>query len=606
MPRKNNKAMYGTMFIIGAIIIVWLALKIAPYINNGLFWILVNYDVVFSAPFDIELCADSLKTVLIVLGIYAIAFLMYVSTRRNTRYKEEYGSAKWGEAREIMKKYSQDKETDRIFSKNTRMGMDMYKHMKNLFSLIVGGSGAGKTRNYVIPNILQCNSSMVIFDPKGESVRATGRLLGKKGYKVKVLDLIDMEKSLRYNPFKYITGEEDIQRVATMMFKATEKPGQQSHAQDPYWENAAEEVLLALMLYLYYEAPEEEQNFGMIMDMVRAITKTEDEEDEGNDISPLDMLFFELKARKPEHPALRYYQDFMGLPNKTLQTIKSTLTAKLSKFNLDKLISLTNIDELELDKLGEEKIALFCVTPDMDTSFNFLVSILYLQTFQRLAYIADKKYGGKLPVPVHFLMDEFANVALPDDFEKIQSVIRSRGVSISIILQNISQLKALFKDDWESIIGNCDSFLYLGGNEQSTHKYVSELLGKETLDTNTYGKTHGMKGSFSTNDQQTGRDLMTPDEVRMMPTKDCILFIRGERPIYDRKYNLYKHPLIHETTLAKRKKGEPYIYGEVKDASCEYGLLGYMDPEYVSEDELIKTSGGCAILTDEEIYRNIA
>ena len=488
MPGKTNKTMYCTMFIIGAFFVVWFGIKTAPYVDKGLFYIATNTEQIYSDVFKVQLCENTVKTVLILMGIYGTAFLMFVYTRRNTRHKEEYGSAKWADVKKLLKKYSQDKNSDRIFSKNFRLGTDMYKTQRNLFSLIVGGSGAGKTRYYVIPNILQMNGSMVIFDPKGENVHATGRVLKKNGYKVKVLDLIDMEKSLRYNPFRYISGEEDIQRVATMMFKATNKPGQQGHAQDPYWENAAEEILLALMLYLYYEAPEDEQNFGMIMDMVRNITKTDGEEDEGNDMSPLDMLFLELQARKPEHPALRYYKDFMGLPNKTLQTIKSTLTAKLSKFNLDKLISLTNTDELELDKLGEEKIALFCVTPDMDTSFNFLVSILYLQAFQRLAYIADKMYRGMLPVPVHFLMDEFANVALPDDFEKIQSVIRSRGVSMSIILQNISQLKALFKDTWESIVGNCDEFLYLGGNEQSTHKFVSELLGKETVDTNTYNR----------------------------------------------------------------------------------------------------------------------
>lgn len=602
MNRRKNKAASGVMITLGAVLLIWLALKIAPYIDKGLFFIVQNYSsILLSNPFDIRKTSKSMKTVLITLLIYAMVILYYYATIKNRRPREEYGSARWGNVRAINSAYMQEKEQDRILTQNIRIGNNMYEHKKNLFTLVVGGSGAGKTRNYVTPNILQCSGSMVVFDPKGESVRATGRILEKKGYKVKVLDLINMEKSLRYNPFRYITCENDVQRVATMMFKATGKPGQESHAQDPYWENAAEEVLLAIMLYLYYEAPQDEQNFGMVMDMVRGITKTDDEEDDGNDISPLDMLFLELKVRNPEHPALKYYQDFMGLPNKTLQTIKSTLTAKLSKFNLQELISLTNTDELELDRMGEEKIALFCVTPDMDTSFNFLVSVLYLQAFQRLAYIADKKFNGLLPLPVHFIMDEFANVALPDDFEKIQSVIRSRGVSMSIILQNISQLKALFKDTWESIVGNCDEFLYLGGNEQSTHKYVSELLGKETLDTNTYGKTHGTKGSFSTNDQQTGRELLTPDEVRMLDNRECILFIRGERPVLDKKYNLQKHPLIHETPLAKKKKGKPYVYGEVKEASCEYGLMGYMDPEDVLPAEIASASGSYDILTEEDL-----
>lgn len=602
MNRNSNKTAVGVMFTLGAFFAIWLALKIAPYTDQGLIFIMQNYgSILLNNPFEIKVTNKSIKTVLITLCIYSLVIMYYFTTIKNHRRNEEYGSAKWGNVKAIRRIYEQEEEYDRILTQNIRLGNDMYKHGRNLFTLVVGGAGAGKTRTYVVPNILNSIGSIVVFDPKGESVRATGRSLEKRGYKVKVLDLINMEKSLRYNPFHYITCENDVQRVATMMFKATGKPGQESHAQDPYWENAAEEILLAIMLYLYFEAPKDEQNFGMVMDMVRGITKSDEEQDEGNDISPLDMLFLELKVRNPEHPALKYYQDFMGLPNKTLQTIKSTLTAKLSKFNLKELISLTNTDELELDRMGEEKIALFCVTPDMDTSFNFLVSVLYLQAFQRLAYIADNKYNGLLPVPVHFIMDEFANVALPDDFEKIESVIRSRGVSMSIILQNISQLKALFKDSWESIIGNCDTFLYLGGNEQSTHKYVSELLGKETLDTNTFGKTHGTKGSYSTNDQQVGRELMTPDEVRMLDNRKCILFIRGERPILDKKYNLFKHPLIHETSLAKKNKAKIYTYGEVKESACECGLLGYMDPEAVPKEELAASSGDYIILTEDDL-----
>lgn len=593
------------MFTLGAVFIIWMALKLAPYTKEGLMYMIKRFGyILWSNPFDITICANSVNTVLVLLGAYVLAVLYYTTVKKNRRRGEEYGSAKWGDIRTIQKKYSQNAETDRILTMHTSIGINMYEHLKNLFTLVIGGSGAGKTRNYAIPNILQCSCSMVIFDPKGESVRATGRILEKRGYEVKILDLIHMEKSHRYNPFCYITCENDIQRVATMMFKATGSGNKEARAQDPYWENAAEEILMAIMLYLYYEAPAEEQNFGMVMDMIRYITKADDEtDDSGSDISPLDMLFLELKVRKPDHPALKYYQDFMGLPNRTLQTIKSTLTAKLSKFNLNELISLTNTDELELDKMGEKKMALFCVTPDMDNSFNFLVSVLYMQLFQRLAYIADNKYNGLLPVPVHFLMDEFAHVALPDDFEHIISVIRSRGVSMSILLQNVSQLKAIFKDTWESIIGNCDETIYLGGNEQSTHKYISELLGKETLDTNTYGKTHGTRGSYSTNDQQAGRELLTPDEVRMLDNRYCILFIRGERPIMDKKYNLQKHPLIHETSLAKGKKAEGYTYGEVKDACGEYGLVGYMDPVEVPTMELTLASGSYEALTEEDLEK---
>ena len=367
-----------------------------------------------------------------------------------------------------------------------------------------------------------------------------------------------MHKSHCYNPFVYLRNDNDVQRLVTNLFKATTPKGSQS--QDPFWDTAASMLLLSLVFYLKYEAPPDEQNFPMVMELLRA---GEVREDDDSYVSPLDELFDHLEMVNPEHIALKYYRDYHSGSAKTLKSIQITLAARLEKFNLESLASLTATDELDLPSLGEKKVALFALIPDNDTSFNFLVSILYTQLFQQLFYLADHKYGGSLPVHCHFIMDEFANVSLPDDFDKILSVMRSRGVSVSIILQNLAQLKALFEKQWESICGNCDEFLYLGGNEQSTHKYVSELLGKETIDTNTYGKSSGRSGNYSTNYQISGRELLTPDEVRMLDNRYALLFVRGERPVMDFKYDILKHPNVKLTADGGQP---PYIHGEPTQA----------------------------------------
>lgn len=557
---ESSKKQKIILSLIGIIPVIWLALLIAPYINDGLAGIIKNITKALDNPFNINFCENSLKTVLFLLLAYGLAIGIYFSTRKNYRRNEEYGSAKWGDVKSICKKYKDfnTPTNNKILTQNFAIGLDGRKHRRNLNLLICGGSGAGKTRFFAKPNVMQCNTSMVILDPKGEIVRDTGELLEKKGYKVKILDLINMDKSHCYNPFVYLKTDNDVQKLVTNLFKSTTPKGSQSN--DPFWDTAASMLLLALVFYLWYEAPEEEQNFTMVMEMLRA---GDVKEDDDMYLSPLDVLFERLEADNPEHIALKYYRDYHSGSAKTLKSIQITLASRLEKFNLESLSKLTMTDELELEKLGEEKMALFALIPDNDTSFNFIVSILYTQLFQQLFYSADHKHGGRLPVHVHFIMDEFANVSLPDDFDKILSVMRSREVSVSIILQNLAQLKALFEKQWESIVGNCDEFLYLGGNEQSTHKYVSELMGKENLDLNTYGKSHGRNGSYSTNYQQTGRDLLTPDEVRMLDNKYAILFVRGERPIKDLKYDILKHPNVALTTDGKAK---PYVHGKTNNA----------------------------------------
>lgn len=560
-----KKQISNWIYILGLIPTIWLALLVAPSIDGGLPQIIEDFPSKIDNPFNIIYCNNSIKAILICSIVYAFCIGIYISTKRNYRKREEYGSAKWGNIKEVNKKYMQYPiNMNKILTSSVSIGLDGKKHRRNLNILVVGGSGAGKTRFYAKPNVMQANTSFVVLDPKGEILRDTGYLLEKKGYKVKVLDLISMDNSNSYNPFVYLQSDNDVQKLVTNLFKATTPKGSQS--QDPFWDTAASELLLALIFYLKYEAPEEEQNFPMVMDMLRA---GEVREDDDNYKSPLDLLFDELEIVNQNHIALKYYRDYRSGSAKTLKSIQITLAARLEKFNLDSLSSLTQDDELELPKIGEEKTALFAIIPDNDTSFNFLVSILYTQLFQQLFYIADYKYGGSLPIPVHFVMDEFANVSLPNDFDKLLATMRSRQVSVSIIIQNLAQLKALFEKEWESIVGNCDEFLYLGGNEQSTHKYVSELLGKETIDTNTYGKSNGRNGNYSTNYQLNGRELLTPDEVRMLDNKNAILFIRGERPLFDLKYDILKHPNLKFTTDGGYK---PYKHGQFDNSIASINL----------------------------------
>lgn len=593
MKRDSERKAMAILAVLGIVPVVWFAFRIAPHARGGIFEILRGLE--FDNPSQIVLCEDSLKTVLVLLTCYGLGIGIYFSTRRNYRRGEEHGSAKWGDMGAINKKYRQRPPSkNKVMTQNVSIGLNDKRHRRNLNTLVCGGSGAGKTRFYCKPNIMQCNTSFVVLDPKGEIVRATGGLLEKRGYEVRVLDLITMHKSHCYNPFVYLRNDNDVQRLVTNLFKSTTPKGTQTN--DPFWDTAASMLLLALVFYLHYEAPPEEQNFAMVMEMLRAGT-IEDEEDSRP--SPLDNLFSDLEMDNPDHIALKYYHSYHSGTAKTLKSIQITLVARLEKFNLESLAALTSTDELDLPSMGESKVALFALIPDNDTSFNFLVSILYTQLFQQLFFVADHKHGGCLPMPVHFLMDEFANVSLPDDFDKILSVIRSRGVSVSIILQNMAQLKALFEKQWESIVGNCDEFLYLGGNEQSTHKYVSELLGKETIDTNTYGKSTGRSGNYSTNYQVGGRELLTPDEVRMLDNQYAILFVRGERPIMDFKYDIMKHPNVVMTVDGGAKA---YEHGKVtKDVASI--LLWNIDPKRLPDGKV--EENGWELLSDEEVEASL-
>lgn len=539
----------------GLILVIWAALLLAPYFKDGLAGVVTKGSAAFQHPFRVTWCEDSGKTVLVLALLYLAALGAFLFNNRNYRRGEEHGSAKWGSPREVNRKYADKVVTEnKLLTQHVAIGLDGRKHRRNLNVLCVGGSGAGKTRFFAKDNVMNCNTSFVILDPKGEILRDTGNLLKAKGYEIKVIDLINMDRSHCYNPFVYLRSDNDIQRLVTNLFKNTTPKGSQS--QDPFWDQAATMLLLALVFYLHYEAPKDEQNFPMVMEMIRAGEVREDDDEYQ---SPLDELFDRLERRNPEHIALKYYRSYHSGSAKTLKSIQITLISRLEKFNLTSLASITQHDEMELWSIGERKTAVFGVIPDNDSSFNFIIGMLYTQLFQQLYYQADVVHSGRLPVHVHFVMDEFANVALPDEFDKLLATMRSREISVSIIIQNLAQLKALFEKQWESIVGNCDEFLYLGGNEQSTHEYVSKLLGKETIDTNTYGQSKGRNGSYSTNWQQAGRELMTPDEVRMLDNRYALLFIRGERPIMDLKYDIMKHPNLALTTDGG---ASAYVHGE--------------------------------------------
>ena len=562
----------------------WAAILIADAIQPGrnLFELMELLTEKLNHPFQLHYTEYTIKSVLVCTLLYAAGIGIFYSSQKNYRRGEEHGSARWGDARQICKKYSQKPYSQNILlTQNFRISLDTHEHRRCLNILVVGGSGAGKSRGFALPNIMQCCCSMVITDPKAELLRKTGGLLEKKGYEVRVFDLINPDTSFCYNPFEYVHDDKDVLRLISNLIQNTTPKGSQSS--DPFWEKSETALLQALMLYLLHEAPPEEQNFAMIMEMLgSAQVKEEDEDYE----SPLDILFDRLEMRDPDSIAVKQYHIYKQAAGKTAKSILISVGVRLAAFNLPQIAKLTNTDELDLSSMGERKVALFCCIPDADTSLNYLVGMIYSQLFQTLYYMADRVHGGALPVPVNCIMDEFPNVSLPNEFEKILATCRSRSIYCSIIIQNMSQLKALFKDSWESLVGNCDEFLYLGGNEKETHKYVSELLGKETIDTNTYGQTKGKSGSYSTNFQQSGRELLQPDEVRMLDNQNALLFIRGERPILDAKYDLMKHPNIRYT---EDGGAGPFNYAKAPLAHDDFTFdeTRYNDYELLLDEDII-------------------
>jgi len=567
---------------IGAIPVIWVALTVAPHLSEGLSGIVEGLANGMREPLSVTWCTESPRAIMICLLMYGMGIGIYLASRQNYRHGEEHGSAKWGTANEVNRKYA-DRRSDQniLLTNHVKIGLDGRKHRRNLNVMVVGGSGAGKTRFYAKPNILQANTSFVALDPKGELLRDTGNLLASRGYEIRVLDLINPGLSHCYNPFAYLRDEKDVLKLVTNLIRNTTPKGASNN--DPFWEKSETALLESLILYLLYMAPKEEQNFPMVMDMISA-AEVHEEDEEFQSI--LDEMFNRLEMEEPDNLAVKQYNIFKLAAGKTAKSILVSLGVRLEKYNLPQIASISMQDELDLASLGEKKVALFAVIPDNDSSLNYIVGMMYTQLFQELYYSADRIHGGRLPVHVHCVMDEFANVALPDEFDKLLATMRSREISVSIIIQNIAQLKALFDKQWESIIGNCDEFLYLGGNEDSTHELVSKKLGKETISADSFTESKGRNGSYSKNTQLLGRSLMNPDEVRMLDNRYALLFVRGENAVMDEKYNLMKHPNIALTTDGGAK---PYEHGLAPLAYDPETIL-LDDESYVvlSSDEILE------------------
>ena len=518
-----------------------------------LFDLMGRFNLLMERPFALHWTPHTLKFLLVGLALYGCAAALYFSTKENRRPGEEHGSARWGSVRQLCAKYrDKDPFQNTLLTQNLRMGLNGKKHRRNLLQIVIGGSGAGKTRFFCKPNLMQANCSFLVTDPKGEMLRAVAPLLIQKGYVIKVFDLIDPAHSDSFNPFPYIKDDKDAMKLVNNLIKNTTPKNASSN--DPFWEKSEIALDTALILYLLHEAPPEEQNLEMVMYMIENGGAREDSDDFQ---SPLDLLFEALEEEDPDHIAVREYKIFKQAAGKTAKSILISAAVRLSAFILPQIVGITSRDDMELGQMGDRKQAVFAIIPDNDGTFNYLVGMLYTCAFQALYYQADKVHQGALPVPVRLMMDEFCNVSLPDDFGKLQATMRSRNIMSTIVLQNISALKALFKDDWEGLMGNADTLVYLGGNEQSTHKYISEMLGKETIGTRNQSISKGSHGSTSTSHQQTGRELLTPDEVRAMDNDYAIVFIRGERPVIDRKYDILKHPHIK---LTEDGGAAPYIH----------------------------------------------
>ena len=547
MPiRKSNDTLF---YLFGTIPVIWLALLLAQSLGGGLPELLRNLTSALEQPTNIIWTDKSLPAILICLAAYGMAVLLYRTNQGRNRDGEEHGSAAWATPASVNAQFAQK---DSIpLTRHVQLGLDTHKHRRSLNVLVIGGSGAAKTRSFVLPNILTANTNYVITDPKSEVLLATGGYLKEQGYDVRVLNLVNLEQSDGYNPFRYLRDEKDVLKLVNNLIQSTTPKG--SHESDPFWTKAETALLQAIILMLFQEAPEYEQNFSMVMRVLEYAEVRE--EDEGH-VSPLDLLFESIERRKPDSVAVRQYKVFKLAAGKTAKSILVSTAVRLAPFNLPQIQALTDHDDMDLYTLGEKKVALYAVIPDNDNTFNFLVSLLYAQAFQALYYSADQIHHGPLPRHVRFVLDEFAAMPLPG-FTRELATMRSRSISASVIIQNMAQIKELYKDSWETIPGNCDTILYLGGNESSTHKYVSEMLGKATIDTKTHGQTKGKSGSYSTNFQMSGRELLTPDEVRKLDNRYALLFIRGASPVMDEKYDLMHHPAISRSSLGG---AAPYIH----------------------------------------------
>lgn len=492
-----------------------------------------------------------------------IKFIVYTKGKNAKKFRQgkEYGSARWGNRKDIEPYMDEKFQNNILLTKTERLSMNGRpsnpKYARNKNVLVIGGSGSGKTRFYVKPNLMQMHSSYCVTDPKGTIVLECGKMLEDNGYEIRILNTINFKKSMKYNPFSYIHSEKDILKLVQTIIANTKGEGEK--AGEDFWVKAEKLYYTALIAYIYYEAPKEEKNFATLLDMIDASEVREDDENYKN---PIDRLFEALEKKEPRHFAVKQYKKYKLAAGKTAKSILISCGARLAPFDIQELRDLMSEDELELDCIGDRKTALFVIISDTDDTFNFVVSIMYSQLFNLLCDKADDVYGGRLPVHVRFLLDEFANIGLIPKFEKLIATIRSREISASIILQAQSQLKAIYKDNADTIIGNCDSTLFLGGKEKTTLKELSETLGKETIDLYNISETKSNQNSFAMNYQKTGKDLMSQDEITVMDGGKCIFQLRGVRPFFSDKYDITKHKnyrLLEDYDKKNRFDVERYI-----------------------------------------------
>ena len=515
--------------------VIWAALLIAQSLGGGLPELLSNLTAALERPFQIQWTDKSLLSILVCTGAYLMGLCLYASGQGRTRDGEEHGSAAWGSPRQLNAQFRQKE--NKILTRHVRLGLDTHKHRRSLNVLVIGGSGAAKTRGYVKPNILEANSNYVITDPKMEVLTATGGYLKRQGYDIRVLNLVDLSQSDGYNPFRYLRDEKDALKLVNTLIQATTPKG--SHESDPFWSKSETALLQAIILMLFQEAPEYEQNFSMVL---RVLEYAEVKEDDDEYVSPLDLLFRAMEYENPESVALRQYKVFKQAAGKTAKSILISCGARLAPFDIQEVRDVTAYDELQLDTLGDKKTALFLIMSDTDATFNFLISMIYTQLFNLLCEKADDVYGGRLPVHVRCLIDEMANIGQIPNLEKLVATIRSREISACLVLQAQSQLKAIYKDNADTIIGNMDSRIFLGGSEPTTLKELNQALGKETIDTYNTSNTRGNSPSYGLNYQKLGKDLASVDELAVLDGSKCILQLRGVRPFLSDKYDLTQHP----------------------------------------------------------------
>lgn len=550
---------------VGLPIVLYLAIKIAPHTSEKLFGLLLGFSEILQQPFYFHLCENTPKTIALFLLVYGVIALYFIYDEREYRPNEEYGSAKWGLPKEISRKIqSPNPDNNLILTQNVKLGTDnVYQHQMAINVGVIGDPGSGKSRGVIMPALMQMFGSYIVLDPSGELLATVGRLLKKYGYEIRVLNLKDPKKSDHFNSLHYVNSSLEVVQLAEIFWKATTDKKAQKGEQ--FWDDMAKGLFIALAEYLYEVAPPEEQTLPMICELMEAAVINEDKPDA---ISPLDVLFMELSRKNPQSFAVAKYREFRSGAGKTIKSIKVSLEAHLGRVKIPEIQAMLADDTMFLDRVSQEKTVIFCVTPVADTSLNFLVSMLYqvlFNTLYRQGDIQAEKTGSpRLPVPVCFLMDEFANVTVPEDFQNRLGTMRKYSIYCVIVLQAINQLKALYEKEWESILGMCSALLYLGGQEQSTHKYLSEALGKATIGSKNSSRTYGRMAGTSTQNQQLGRELALPDEVRKLDKSKAILLIRGQNPIQDDKYDLSKHPRHKETADG----GAPVFTYDANTSEC--------------------------------------